>query len=265
MPRLAVLIPAFDNQARLELTLASIRDEQEPFDVVVVDDGSPTPLHTPAQLGSHAVRLQRLARNGGVEAALNAGLELVLRDGYAYVAILHVGDISLAGRFAAQVAYLDAHPDIGLLGTGAEIVAMDGTLLFTQVPPRTAPGIARALRYNSCIVHPTMMMRTATLRELGLYCADYPGAEDYELLLRFARRNRVAGLPQVYVRYELNPAGISGSRRRELLRSRIRLEWRYFDPHDVHSYLGILANLGVMALPNRLLVAVKRRLVRVPV
>lgn len=265
MPRLAVLIPGYDNQLRLDRTLASIRDESEPFDVIVVDDGSPIPLRTNAELGSHEVVLLRLSRNGGIEAALNHGLEHILRGGYSYVAILHVGDISLPGRYAAQVEYLDAHPEVGLLGTGAEIVAMDGSLLFTQIPPGTGRGIARALRYNSCIVHPTMMIRTEALRELGLYCAEYPGAEDYELLLRFAHRNRVAGLPQVFVRYELNPGGISGRRRRELLRSRMRLEWRYFDSRDVHSYLGLLTNLGVMAVPNPVLVAVKRILRRVPV
>lgn len=265
MPRLVVLLPCFNQRDRLEKTLAPLADDPTPFDLLLVDDGSTPPLTLPPTIGSHAVRVLRLEKNGGIENALNAGLEQILSESYEYVARLDAGDISLPGRFEAQLAYLDAHPECGLCGTACDWVDLEGKLLFTYTPPKTDRAIRMALRYNNVFCHPTMMIRVSVLREIGRYSKSFPAAEDYELALRIAKYGQVANLGEVYLKCEANPAGISQQKRRRQVASRIKAELHYFDPGSIHSYLGVAANAAVMFVPQPILLRVKRLMTRVPV
>lgn len=77
-PHLSVIIPAFDNVPLLDVTLASLTRQSLPageFEVIVCDDGSPTPL-TPA-VDKYADRLNitcvRAEQNRGRSANRNAG------------------------------------------------------------------------------------------------------------------------------------------------------------------------------------------------
>jgi glycosyltransferase involved in cell wall biosynthesis len=74
-PRVSVIVPARDAAATLERTLASLAGQEldEPFEVIVVDDGSAD--ETPQIAGRHAplVRLVRNAESGGAGAARNRG------------------------------------------------------------------------------------------------------------------------------------------------------------------------------------------------
>ena len=45
LPDLCVLIPVFKDQAGLTETLEVLAADSHPFDIVVVDDGSPQPIH----------------------------------------------------------------------------------------------------------------------------------------------------------------------------------------------------------------------------
>lgn len=265
MPRLAVLIPCFNGPARLEKALGPLRDDPTPFDIFVVDDGSNPPLSLPPMLGTHPVVLHRLPKNGGIEKALNAGLELIAVRGYDYVARLDAGDISLPGRFAAQLAFLEQHRRHAVLGTACEWVDLEGKRLFTYAPPVKDAGVRRALRYNNVLIHPTLMFRVAALQEFGFYSEAFPAAEDYELVVRIASRWRVANLPDVFVKCESDPNGLSVVRRRAQVRSRLRVELAYFDARTIHSYLGVVVNVGVMAVPNAVLLRAKKLLSRVPI
>lgn len=136
---ICVLIPVWKDQAGLDRTLATLAGDPLVFDIVVVDDGSPVPVTCPDRAGPHPVTLRRLPENRGIEHALNAGLELILERGHAYVARLDCGDIPLEGRLARQAAYLDAHPDVGILGTWARCVDDAGAISSPCGCRRTMP------------------------------------------------------------------------------------------------------------------------------
>src|SRR5438552_298882 len=73
MPRVAVVVPCFDDGETLPDALASLA-EQEPHELVVVDDGStdPATLETLADVERRGVRVVRRA-NGGLSAARMTG------------------------------------------------------------------------------------------------------------------------------------------------------------------------------------------------
>lgn len=242
--RVAVLMPAYNAQADLERSLLSLVGDIDPQDILVVDDGSSTPMVAPADAPA---RILRLEKNRGIVGALNAGLELLMAEGYDYIARLDAGDLSVPGRLAAQRTHLDANAAVALIGGAAHYVDMAGKPLFEFMPPVDDAGIRRKMRFNSAFVHPAVMMRVSALRECGVYDAAYQYAEDYELFARLMTRYQAANLPGFILTYEVNPGGISLSRRRELLRQRWRVQRRYHDPASPWSWLG-LAQTAVIAL-----------------
>jgi glycosyltransferase involved in cell wall biosynthesis len=255
-PRLAVLIPVFNAQRGLERSLASLEQDGERFEVIVVDDGSTPPVTLPETL-PFPTALIRLPSNQGITTALNAGLGHIVAAGFQYVARLDAGDLSLPGRFAAQMAFLDVHPDHAVVGTHVEVVDAAGRYLYDFRPPTSHAGLASALRYRNAISHPSVMMRSAVLTTAGFYVSHYPGGEDYELWLRLARRYRLANLDRILVRKEETTSSIT-ARRLRLGISRLRLQFAHFDPRSIHAYLGIARSLAVLCTSRGMLLRLMR-------
>lgn len=254
--RLAVLVPVFTDQDGLARSLESLLDDGARFEVIVVDDGSEPPLAVPEGL-PFPVRMLRLPHNQGITAALNAGLEQIVAAGFEYVARLDAGDLSLSGRFAAQMAFLDSHPDHAVVGSHVDVMDRAGRSLYRFDPPVDHDHILRRLRYENPFAHPTVMLRVAALREAGFYVDDYPGGEDYELWLRLARAWKLANLEQVYVRKELTPTSITG-RRFKLALCRLRIQLDHFAPGSIHAYLGVARSLAALLLGRGIVIRLRR-------
>jgi glycosyltransferase involved in cell wall biosynthesis len=246
-PRLAVLSPVFNDQRGLEKALASLAQDGAQFDVFVVDDGSDPAATIPPDL-PFEVHLTRQEPNQGITAALNTGLRIICEAGYQYVARLDAGDLSLPGRFAAQMSFLDAHPDHAAVGTAARYVDPGGNRLFDFQPPGDHDALLRLYRYRSGIVHPSAMIRVAALLACGFYREKFPGGEDYDLFMRLSRAYKLGNLSGRFVEKEVRPGSIT-SRRLSLRMSRIKLLRHYFDPWSIHSYLGIALNMVLMLAP----------------
>lgn len=258
MNKLICLIPHYNNPQGLAKSLASI-GVHERVDVLVVDDGSVRqPLDEAlAQASFKALgRLHflRLPQNRGIEHALNAGLEWIDEYGYPLVARLDCGDENLPDRFARQMAFLDANPDVMLLGGAASFVDQAGVEQFVLRHPTRHADILCALKKNSAFIHPTVMFRFDAVSEAGGYPLDVPAAEDYGLFWAIARRFPVANLPEVLIRYELDPGGISLGKRQKQLKSRLKLQWRN------RAWLGVARTLALLALPYGLVFKLKSAL-----
>jgi glycosyltransferase involved in cell wall biosynthesis len=107
-PRIAVVVPCFNDGATVGETVDSIR-EAEPVDIVVVDDGS-TDAATVALLDGLAAegRIQLVRTpNGGVASALRAGFAAAATP---YVFVLASDDVADAGALADLADALDRAP-----------------------------------------------------------------------------------------------------------------------------------------------------------
>jgi glycosyltransferase involved in cell wall biosynthesis len=253
--RLAVLMPVFNDHVGLERSLASLAEDDSDFDVFIVDDGSNPPLQIPPDL-PYEVQLIRQEPNQGITAALNAGLKQIAEGEYEYVARLDAGDLSLPGRFAAQMGFLDAHPGHAAVGTAARYVNTERGRLFDFHPPVDHDALLRFYRYRSGIVHPSAMIRVSALLDCGFYGDNFPGGEDYDLFMRLSKAYKLANLSATLVEKEIRPGSIT-SRRLSTRISRINLLLYYFDPWSIHSYLGIAYNMLMMFAPLALVLRAK--------
>ncbi len=171
--------------AAIESVLASRGVRVE---LVCVDDGSDD--DTAAALDDWFERDARVlvghepAR--GICAALNTGLE---RCGAAWIARMDADDEMHPERLAAQVSYLEAHPEVGLVGCQVESFREGGLLEGYQMYSDWANSLlthdqmAREAFVDCPLPHPTWMFRRDCVTRLGGYReVDWP--EDLDLLYR---------------------------------------------------------------------------------
>jgi glycosyltransferase involved in cell wall biosynthesis len=171
------------------------------LELIVVDDGSTD--STPALLAGFAradARVRVLTQAvGGLTSALNAGCALVRAP---LIARMDADDVALPDRLERQAAFLDAHPDVALLGGGIVLVDEAGRE-FDREPGRAAPDLS----VQNELVHGTVVMRADAFRALGGYRLDQ--SEDYDLWLRFDERHRVAALAEPVIRYRVHSGQFS--------------------------------------------------------
>ncbi|OAJ51489.1 glycosyl transferase [Paraburkholderia ginsengiterrae] len=243
----AVLIPAYNGQADVDMTLASF-SESAPVHVLIVDDGSTPPIVAPA-LANLRIEVLRMAQNGGIERALQTGIDALAQRGFRYAARIDAGDRSVPQRLAKQRAYMESHPRVAGLGMWTQVVTRDGKPLFMLTPPAEPDAIRRLRFFRSCLAHPSMMLRIDAVRELGNYRARYRSAEDLDLFLRLMERYDCANLPELGLYYELNEGGISATKRRRQIGSTLRLQLRYFNAVNPYDWLGLAKNLLHLVTP----------------
>lgn len=188
-PRVSVLLPAHNAAPYLEEAVASVLAQTfQDFELLLIDDGSTdqTPeIATRLAASDPRIRLIRQEQSGLV-AALNHGLALARGE---YLARMDADDRSLPTRFAAQVAFLDANPEVAVVGGWGRLIDRNGHSFGEKVPPTAGAKIQRMLSHGrSPIIHSAATLRRSALEEVGGYDPGYPHAEDLALWLRLTRQ-----------------------------------------------------------------------------
>ena len=202
-PRVSVLFPVYNGGPYLAEAVQSLLSQTfADFEILAINDGSSdASLPTLKQLAQQDARLRVISReNRGLIATLNEGMERARGE---YLARMDADDIALPERFAAQVRFLDANPEVVAVGTRALLVDAEGWPLrpFAELTDHAAIDAAHLQGQGGTIVHPSVMMRAEALRAVGGYNDRYPHAEDLDLFLRLAEFGRLANLPDILFHY----------------------------------------------------------------
>jgi glycosyltransferase involved in cell wall biosynthesis len=205
-PRVSVVLPVYNGEPFLADALDSILKQSfRDFELIAIDDGSRDAtgemLDRLALIDSRVSVLHQT--NAGMVRALNRGLELARGD---FIARMDHDDLAHPERFARQVAFLDAQPDIAVVGCAVTLIDEKGKRIREVEYPRTSEAVAAFLETGAPLAHPTVMMRRAAVLAVGGYREAYRHAEDYDLWLRIAERYRIANLPNRLLLYRQHAA-----------------------------------------------------------
>ncbi len=207
--RVSVLLPVRDAEAHLAASLESLILQSEArIEIIAIDDGSGDA--TPRILSGMAARDQRITvvrqPRDGLVAALNRGLALA-RAGL--VARMDGDDIAHPERLARQAAFLEAHPDVAVVGSAIRVVDRHGQWLRDQAYPTAPAAVARALEQANCLAHPSVMLRREAVLAAGGYRRAFAMAEDFDLWLRLSERHALANLSTPLLDYRDHHAQVS--------------------------------------------------------
>jgi glycosyltransferase involved in cell wall biosynthesis len=185
-PLVSIVVPVYNAEAFLRETLDSVFAlDYQPFEVIVVDDGSTDGSAAIAEsyAGVRCIRQE----NRGPSEARNEGILIARGE---FVAFVDSDDVVLPDKLSVQVGYLLDHPDV---------TATLGRQEWMTPPPDAVPDLVWGDLDG--IPPLSLVIRTAALLEVGCFDPALRGPEDTDLLMRLRERGRqFVVLPEVVMR-----------------------------------------------------------------
>ncbi len=201
--RVSVVIPCFNAARYLRETIdGALAQTYGDVEIVVADDGSTD--DSVAIVASYGDRVRGLRQgNAGPSAARNLALRSATGE---FVALLDADDRFHPEKLARQVAVLRARPDASIVHCGWRFVDRDGRELPECGWPRLEGDVLERLVLGN-LVHPvSVVLRRATIDDVGGFDERCPVNEDWDLFLRASRRGaRWACVDAALCDYRVHP------------------------------------------------------------
>lgn len=253
-PRVSVVVPAF-NPAEdiLALSLRSIATQTwGDWECLVIDESTDAKRARACQdlcAQDPRFRYVRPDQRLGLAGSLNLGISLAKGE---LIARFDSDDMCMPQRLAEQVAFLDAHPDVGVVGSWMQIMDAQSQVTATRRYATEHGQIVRKFIYTNALAHPTVMLRKALVAGAeGAYRADFRYCEDLELWLRMLGRGvRFANMPEYLVTYRQD----STHRPLDNWKFNVRARWLHLSaPHRLLKLgaIGLLALWAYLPSPMR--------------
>ena len=211
-PTVSVILPVYNGALFLGEAVESILGQTfDDFELIAIDDGSVD--ETALILDGYTdPRINRLKndRNLGLTLTLNRGLDAATGT---FIARLDADDVAAVDRLATQVAFLDAHPEIGIAGSACKRIDATGRDLGGRNVPISDLDIRWRILLGNPFFHSTVMVRKETLDRHGLrYDGSFPTAQDYELWARVLEKTKGANLSEPLVSLRIHDSAISAEK-----------------------------------------------------
>jgi glycosyltransferase involved in cell wall biosynthesis len=186
-PRVSMLMATYNGEKFLADAVNGIlRQSFEDFEFIIINDGSTDgTAQVLANFRDQRIRVICNPGNLGIGAALNRGLAECRGE---FVALQDHDDLSQPDRFGKQVAFLETHPRVGVVGSPVKVIDESGRAFSYWAAPSESVDIKWCLLWGNALSHTSLMIRRGLIGEVGGYSEDptYRFCEDYEFISRMA-------------------------------------------------------------------------------
>ena len=217
-PSVTVVIPAYNTERYIGDAIDSVLAQNYPnSEIIVIDDGSTDA--TVDIVRGYGDRVGLITqRNQGAAAARNAGLDAAQSE---YVAFLDSDDCWLPGKLDTQIAYLEAHPDIGMIYARWQVwkPGPDGKFAMPDIaghhnaesPPSVVPErsgwLYNRLLFTSLLHTITVIARRSLIDAVGRFDTTLKRGQDYDYWLRASRVTEIHQLDSLVALYRVHGKG----------------------------------------------------------
>jgi len=212
--KVSVIIPAFNRGKYIRQTVDSVLNQTYPnFELIVVDDGSTDDTRQILEEYGERIRIGEHPQraNRGQSASINLGLEYANGE---YVAILDSDDYWEPDKLEAQVAYLEKHPDIGLVYGNGTAVNENGDFLYDIFAPghqeRNIPD--NVLLDCYFLVPNNSLVRGEVFEKTGGFDESLRSAQDHDMGIRIAEVARLGYIDKPVYHYRRHSESISSKK-----------------------------------------------------
>jgi glycosyltransferase involved in cell wall biosynthesis len=217
-PKVSIIIPTYNRVKYLREALESaLAQTYRAIEIIVVNDGSTD--GTEQFLARYLKFIRYIEqKNGGCAAAKNTGLAAATG---AFITNLDDDDRMHPERTQRQVEMFEAHPELGICGTGVRFIDAQGKLIERYMPPRFSRKTQVLQLLRRCIlVQSSVMIRREVHQRLGGYKNML--SEDYEFWLRAALHYDIGAVEAYLTDYRLHGDQITGPKTRPELDAAVR-------------------------------------------
>lgn len=204
----SVILPVYNSERYLVQCLDSIVNQTlTDMEIICIDDKSTDNslqiLEKYAQKDSRILIIKNEVNLGIVESR-NKGLDLAKGE---FIAVMDSDDIAELIRFEIQVDFLSKNPNIGVCGSQ---IQKFGKVKRKINVPLTSEQVKACLCFNSCIMHPTAMLRADLINKYNLrYDKNYTTSHDYDFWTRCIDCFDIVNLPLVLLKYRVHEKNFS--------------------------------------------------------
>lgn len=202
MPKVSVCTSVLNQPEYLKRMIDSVRAQTfTDWELIILDDGSTEDIgKLVADYADERMHYHRFEKNRGIPHGLNFALGDAKGD---YVQPLSADEIIEESKFEVQVAYLDAHPEVGCVwGIPGTFAQGKGERPEWEQNVHRAHNRSREAWVRTLITldsipigGATMLMRRTCLDEIGTFDPDYFACSDLEWFVRFFKRFEGVILP----------------------------------------------------------------------
>lgn len=201
----SVIIPAFNAADTITRALDSVRDQNVPsIEVIVIDDGSmdaTVEIVTANIREDENIRLVRLQKNSGVSAARNAGIQIAQGR---YLAFLDADDTWLPNKLCKQIDVMEKDPAVTLVSCNSQLISEAGHAVkegHRNRPPIEGYDAWKTLLIYNFLPTPTVLTRTALVKEIGGFDESLAVGEDLDLWIKLGIRGKITVLKEILTNY----------------------------------------------------------------
>lgn len=215
-PLISTIMPVYNAAPFVREAVESVLAQtMGDFELIIVEDASTDcSREVLAGITDPRCRVLTNAANRGAAETKNRGIEIARGE---FVAFLDADDIAVPQRFARQVEWLRAHPNVGVLGSSIEHIDTSGKSLGAFDLAEADPRVLRArLLFQNRLAQSSVMLRASALNGLR-FRREFEPAEDYDLWVRMECDLAIMG--ETLVRYRLHEQSVSATKSAAMLRA----------------------------------------------
>lgn len=212
MPRVSIVVPAWNAAAFIEETLAAVAAQTfRDFELVVVDDGSSdkTKETVDAWLAETGIAGRCIKQeNKKIAGARNTGIRAASAE---LISFLDHDDLWFPNKLAQVMAEFDSHPDADLVCHQENVVKNGELVGVTRNGPWVADMYEQLLFEGNALSPSATTVKKSKLIEAGLFREEpeFNTVEDYDLWMRLAKICRMRFLDEILGEYLLVERGAS--------------------------------------------------------
>ncbi len=259
--KVSVIMSVFNGQRYVKESVKSILGQSfKDFEFIIVNDGSADRtgeiLENFSQQDSR-IKVISNSVNIGLTKSLNKAIKIAQGE---YIARQDADDISLPERIAKQVAFLETHQEIKVLGTFGYAINKDGKILRKEILPVLSQEIKKHLIKANPFIHTSVMIRKETLDKVQGYNEDFKVIQDYELWFRILKDEKGENLPFFLVKKRYQPEMVSFKDNRKQLEYIILLKKdiikrknysKFYYIYLIRSYLSLKCPVFLKSIINK--------------
>lgn len=225
------------------------------FEFLIVNDGGANDLQAIIEdLHDDRIVLIENDKNRGLVYSLNRAIEYAQGE---YLVRMDTDDIALPHRIETLVAYIEAHPEYGVVGSRVIEFSEEGDL---GVIGPIGKSTMKSIMLGKQIIHPSVIMRRNVVTRVNGY-PDYDRAEDLGLWCELMiNGTELFSLEQTLLKYRVN---IEDYDKRKLKHrtGEIKARLHYYPKMNAGlvDYVRIFRMIASSVLPNRIVYVYRTR------